>query len=262
MILFDSHCHLYDEKYEGRAEEIVKNAHDNGVMYMANIATDKETAELVIKQALDFDGVYAVVGLYPEFCNGDEVDLDFVVEACSLHDDLTSSMHNKIVAIGEIGLDYHGENVNKENQKKHFIEQIDLANKLDLPICIHNRDADMDMLEILKTHKVNNGFVMHCFSSSLEIAKEIIKLGGYISIAGPVTFKNARGLIDVAKFVPLDRLLIETDAPYLSPEPLRGRRNEPANVKCTAQKIADIKEMPLEELARITTENAKRFYKI
>ena len=255
MILFDSHCHLYDEKYEGKAEEIIKNAHDNNVLYMANIGTDKETSELVITQALKYDGVFAVIGLYPEFCNDDEVDLDFVEATVSRYGD-------KVVAIGEIGLDYHGENVSKENQKKHFIEQIDLANKLDLPICIHNRDADMDMLEVLKNHKVNKGFVMHCFSSSLEIAKEIIKLGGYISIAGPVTFKNARGLIDVAKYVPLDKLLIETDSPYLCPEPLRGRRNEPANVKFTAQKIADIKEILLDEFAKITTENALRFYNI
>ncbi len=254
MVLFDSHCHLYDEKYEGNSDEIIKNAHENNVMYMANIGTDEETAKLVVEQANNYDGVYAVIGLYPEFCNDDIVDLRFIQKL------ILSS--KKIVAIGEIGLDYHGEDVNKENQKKHFIEQIDLANELSLPICIHSRDADMDMLEVLKNHKVNKGFVMHCFSSSLEIAKEIIKLGGYISLAGPVTFKNARGLIDVAKFVPLDKLLVETDAPYLCPEPLRGRRNEPANVRFTAQKIADIKEMSLEEFARITTENAKRFYKI
>ena len=252
MILFDSHCHLYDDKYEGNAEEIVKNAHDNNVLYMINIGTDKETSELVVKQALTFDGVYAVIGLYPEFCNDDMVDFSFVEKL----------LCDKVVAIGEIGLDYHGENVNRENQKKHFIEQIDLANKLDLPVVIHSRDADMDMLEILKTHKINKGFVMHCFSSSLEIAKEIIKLGGYISIAGPVTFKNAHGLIDIVKYVPLDRLLIETDAPYLCPEPLRGRRNEPANVRFTAQKIADIKEMSLEEFAKATTQNAIDFYRI
>ncbi len=271
MILFDSHCHLYDEKYEGKAEEIVKNAHDNGVQYMANIGTDKETSELVVSQALKFDGVYAVIGLYPEYCNDEDVDLSFIenlVGAITNYPNTNDSVGaiinrpNKIVAIGEIGLDYHGENVNKENQKKHFIEQIELANRLNLPICIHSRDADMDMLEILKSHKVNKGFVMHCFSSSLEIAKEIIKLGGYISIAGPVTFKNARGLIDVAKFVPLENLLVETDAPYLSPEPLRGRRNEPANVRFTAQKIADIKEMSLEKFAEITTQNAKKFYGI
>ena len=252
MILFDSHCHLYDDKYEGNAEEIVKNAHDNNVLYMTNIGTDKETSELVVKQALAFDGVFAAIGLYPEFCNDDVVDFSFIEEL----------LCDKVVAIGEIGLDYHGENVNRENQKKHFIEQIELANKLDLPIAIHSRDADMDMLDILKTHKINKGFVMHCFSSSLEIAKEIIKIGGYISIAGPVTFKNAHGLIDVAKYIPLDRILIETDAPYLCPEPLRGRRNEPANVRFTAQKIADIKEMSLEEFAKITTQNALDFYRI
>ena len=282
MVLFDSHCHLYDDKYEGKAEEIINNAHENGVLYMTNIGTDEETSRLVVEQAKKYDGVFAAIGLYPEFCNDDEVDLSFIErllenngEQCSplrsgeiegeaiQNDGQCSLAHRgKIVAIGEIGLDYHGEGVNKENQKKHFIEQIDLANKLDLPICIHNRDADMDMLEILKKHKVNKGFLMHCFSSSLEIAKEIIKLGGYISLAGPVTFKNARGLIDVAKFVPLDKIMVETDAPYLCPEPLRGRRNEPANVRFTAQKIADIKEMSFEEFAQITTENAKRFYNV
>ena len=120
----------------------------------------------------------------------------------------------------------------------------------------------MDTLEVLKNHKLNKGFIMHCFSSSLEVAKEVIKLRGYISIAGPVTFKNARGLIDVAKFVPLDKIIIETDSPYLCPEPLRGRRNEPANIKYIAQKIADIKEMSLERFAKITIENAKRIYQI
>lgn len=186
MVLFDSHCHLYDEKYEGKTEEIIKNAHENDVQYMVNIGTDKETSELVISQALKYENVYAVVGLYPEYCNDDEVDLSFIekfVAANIVHQDSDNSKQSKIVAIGEIGLDYHGENVNKENQKRHFVEQIEIANKLDLPICIHSRDADMDMLEILKNHKVNRGFLMHCFSSSLEIAKEIIKLGGFISLA-------------------------------------------------------------------------------
>ncbi len=255
MILFDSHFHLYDEKYGNEQEEIIKNAHNNDVKYMVDIGLDEDTSKIVIEQADKFEGLYCAIGMYPEYCNDDEIDLTYIER-------LYNDNKNVVVALGEIGLDYHGDNVNKENQKKHFIEQIEIANKLDLPICIHNRDADMDMLEILKTHKVNNGFVMHCFSSSLEIAKEIIKLGGYISIAGPVTFKNARGLIDVAKYVPLDKILVETDAPYLCPEPLRGRRNEPANVRFTAQKIADIKEMSLEEFSQITTKNALEFYKI
>ena len=268
MELFDSHCHLYDDKYEGKTEEIVNNAHKNDVAYMANIGTDEETSRLVFEQAQKYDGVYSVVGLYPEFCNDDEVDLSFILKLIELEknyrllNEVPESRKKKIVAIGEIGLDYHGENVNKENQKKHFIEQIKLANELNLPICIHSRNADMDMLDILKNYRVNNGFVMHCFSSSLEIAKEILKLGGYISIAGPITFKNARGLIDVAKYVPIDKLLIETDSPYLCPEPLRGRRNEPAYVKYIAQKIADIKEMSLEELANQTTKNAMKIYKL
>ncbi len=255
MIFFDSHFHLYDDKYGNEQDEIIKNAKDNGVKYMVNIGLDEETSKIIIQQSNKYEGLYCAIGMYPEYCNDDEIDLSFIEK-------LYKDNKNFIVALGEIGLDYHGEVVNKENQKKHFIEQIEIANKLDLPICIHNRDADMDMLEILKSHKVNKGFVMHCFSSSLEIAKEIIKLGGYISIAGPVTFKNARSLIDIARFVPLDKLLIETDAPYLCPEPLRGRRNEPANVRFTAQKIADLKEMSLEKFAEATTENAKRFYGI
>ena len=254
MILFDSHFHLYDEKYGNEQDEIIKNAHDNDVKYMVDIGLDEETSRIVIDQAKKYNGLYCAIGMYPEYCN-DEIDLSFI-------ESLYNENKNVVVALGEIGLDYHGEEVNRENQKKHFIKQIEIANKLDLPICIHNRNADMDMLEILKTHKVNKGFIMHCFSSSLEIAKEIIKLGGYISIAGPITFKNARGLIDVVKYVPLENLLIETDAPYLCPEPLRGRRNEPANVRFTAQKIADIKEMPLEILAKITTENALKIYNI
>lgn len=255
MVLFDSHFHLYDDKYGNEQDEIIKNAYDNDVKYMTNIGLDEETSKIVIEQANKYEGLYAAIGMYPEYCNDDEIDLSFIEK-------LYGENKNVVVALGEIGLDYHGEGVNRENQKKHFIEQIEIANKLDLPICIHNREADMDMLEILKNHRVNKGFVMHCFSSSIEVAKEIIKLGGNISIAGPVTFKNARSLIDIAKFVPLDKLLIETDAPYLCPEPLRGRRNEPANVKYTAQKIADLKEMSLEKFAEITTENTLKFYNI
>ncbi len=254
MKLIDSHCHLYPEYYGEELDQIIKNAEENGVFYMINIGTDKETSEIALDVAKNHEGVFTTIGLYPEFCNDDEVDLSFIKEMASNSD--------KIVAIGEIGLDYHGENVNKDNQKKHFIEQINLANELKLPVCIHSRNADMDMLEILKNNKIDNGFVMHCFSSSLEIAKEIVKIGGFISFAGPITFKNARGLIDVAKFVPLDKILVETDAPYMCPEPNRGKRNEPAFVKFTAQKIADFKEMSLEKFAEQVTKNTMDFYKI
>ena len=167
-----------------------------------------------------------------------------------------------MVAIGEVGLDYHYDTTNKEMQKKYFIQQINLANELSLPVAIHSRDADMDMLEILKKNKIQSGFVMHCFSSSVEVAKEILKLGGYISLAGPVTFKNARGLLDVAKMVPDDKILIETDCPYLAPEPYRGTRNDSSLVIYTAQKVADLREISLEAFSRMTVANTKRFYQI
>ncbi len=254
MVLFDSHCHLYDDKYDGNTEIIVKNAQDNGVQYMVNIGTNKDTTKHALEQAQKYDNVYCAVGVYPEYCNDDEMDFSFIEELAS------TNSNKKVVAIGEIGLDFHSEVFNKENQKKHFIEQIEIANKLNLPICIHSRNADMEMLEVLKNHKVNRGFLMHCYCSSVEVAKEILKLGGYIALGGAVTFSNARGLLDVAKFVPLDRLMVETDSPYMCPEPLRGQRNEPANVRFTAQKIADLKEMSLEELAKATTENAIKFF--
>ncbi len=169
MELFDAHCHLYKEYYEDKIDEVINNAKANDVLYMINVGVDKETSKEAVDVASNHDGVFAIVGLYPEFCNDDEVDLSFIEE-------LIKTNKNEIVGIGEIGLDYHGEGVNKENQKKHFVEQIELANKYNLPVCIHSRNADMDMLDILKNHKVNKGFLMHCFSSSIEIAKEIIKL--------------------------------------------------------------------------------------
>ena len=252
MKLIDSNAHLMDEQYNGEVEKIIQNALDNDVNTIINIGYSKETSKQAIELANKYDFIYAVVGMHPDECNR-EVDITFVKEL---------AQNKKVVAIGEIGLDYHYEGHNKELQKKYFIEQINLANELGMPVVIHSRDADMDMLEILKTNKIKNNFVMHCFSSSVEILKEVLKLGAYVSIAGPVTFKNARSLIDVAKLVPEDKLMIETDCPYLCPEPNRGKRNEPAMVKYTAEKIAELREITLEELATITSENTKRFYGI
>lgn len=253
MELFDSHTHLMDKKFENDVEDILKNARENNVKYMTNIGYDESTSREAVEVADKNENVFATVGVHPDNCNSDEVNYDFIYE-------LVKS--SKVVAIGEIGLDYHYEGTNRDNQKKHFIEQIEIANKLELPVAIHSRDADMDMLEILKQHKINKGFVMHCFSSSVEVAKEILKLDGYISFSGTVTFKNARSVIEVAKMVPLNKILIETDAPYLAPEPNRGKRNEPAYVSFTAQKIADLREMSLEKVCDIILENTKSFYSI
>ncbi|MBQ9279874.1 MAG: TatD family hydrolase [Clostridia bacterium] len=284
---FDSHTHLMDEKYDGNWNEILKNAASVGVKYITNIGYNKETSYEAVKIADEarnvngIEGVFATVGLHPE--NIDELsekslkdngvakeDFDFIYELAK---------SQKVVAIGEIGLDYHfgygAPNLEeasspnakmsdfmKEKQKEVFIHQIEIANELKLPVVIHSRDADMDMLAVLKEHQIENGFVMHCFSSSVEVLKEVLKLGAYVSLAGPVTFKNARSLIDVAKLIPEDKLLVETDAPYLTPEPYRGKRNESAYVVYTAQKIADLRECSLEKISQITTENAKRFYGI
>lgn len=253
MILFDSHTHLTDEMYDGKQEEIVNNAIKNDVLFMVDIGYSKETSIKATKNANKYETVFATVGIHPENVNEYEGNFEFIYDLAK---------NKKVVAIGEIGLDYHYDGYDKNLQKDIFIKQIKIANELELPVVIHSRDADMDMIDILKRYKIKNGFVMHCFSSSVEILKEMLKLDAYVSIAGPVTFKNARSLLDIAKLIPEDRLLIETDAPYLAPEPYRGKRNESSYIRHTAQKIAELRGCSLEKLAEITTANAKRFYKM
>lgn len=252
MEFFDSHAHLNDEQLINEIDSVLQKCEENQVKWIAVVGYNEKTSKEAVEIAEKYENVYALIGAHPDECN-EEIDISYITELIK---------SKKVVAIGEIGLDYHYDTTNKENQKKYFIKQIQLANELKMPVCIHTRDADMDTLEILKNNKIENGFVIHCFSSSTEVLKEFLKLGAYISFAGPVTFKNARGLIEAAKMVPLDKILVETDCPYLAPEPFRGKRNDPSLVKYTAQKIADLKEMSLEEFSKITVENAKKFYKI
>lgn len=251
-MLIDSHAHLMDEMYKEDLQDVINRCQENGIETVVNIGYSKETSKQAIELAHKFDWMYAVIGLHPDECNV-KTDIEFLKDLAK---------DSKVVAIGEIGLDYHYDETNKENQAKYFIEQIKLANELNLPVVIHSRDADMDMLKILKENKIQTKFVMHCFSSSVEVVKEILKLGGYISLAGTVTFKNARNLLEVAKIVPEDKLLVETDCPYLTPEPNRGKRNEPSNVLYTAKKIAEIRGESFEKIAETTTKNAKEFYGI
>lgn len=251
-MLIDSHAHLMDEMYKEDLQEVIKRCQENGIETVVNIGYSEETSKQAIELANKYDWMYAVIGLHPDECNV-KADIEFLKDL---------ARNSKVVAIGEIGLDYHYDETNKENQAKYFIEQIKLANELNLPVVIHSRDADMDMLKILKENKIQTKFVMHCFSSSVEVAKEILKLGGYISLAGTVTFKNAKNLLEVAKIVPEDKLLVETDCPYLTPEPNRGKRNEPSNVLYTAKKIAEIRGESFEKIAEITTKNTKEFYGI
>ena len=252
MELFDSHAHLCDEAFDEDREEIIQKCFESDVKFITEIGYSEQTSRKAVELANRYETIFAVVGAHPDECNKD-IDLSYIKEV---------AQNKKVVAIGEIGLDYHYDNLNKENQKKYFIEQIKIANELKLPVSIHSRDADMDMLEILKQNKINAGFIMHCFSSSVEVAKEIIKLDGYISISGTVTFKNAKNVVEVVKIVPENRLLIETDCPYLAPQPYRGKRNDSSYVVETAKKIAEIREKTLEKIAEITKTNAMRIYKI
>lgn len=252
MIFFDSHAHLCDEAFDEDREEVIQKCFDSDVKFITEIGYSEETSKKAVELANKYETIFAVVGAHPDECNKD-INLSYIREL---------AQNKKVVAIGEIGLDYHYDNLNKENQKKYFVEQIKIANELNLPISIHSRDADMDMLEILKQNKINAGFIMHCFSSSVEVAKEIIKLDGYISISGTVTFKNAKNVVEVVKIVPEDRLLIETDCPYLAPQAYRGKRNDPSYVIETAKKVAELREKTLEEIAEITMGNTMRIYKI
>ncbi|HOK63336.1 MAG TPA: TatD family hydrolase [Soehngenia sp.] len=254
-MFIDSHAHLDDERFDDDRETVIKNLKADQIDVVINIGADIASSKSTSSLAQTYDNIYSVVGVHPHSVSE--------LVGLGLDEIENLSRHEKTVAIGEIGLDYYYENSPKNLQKEYFIEQIRLAKKLDLPIVIHSREAVKDTLDIIKSEKSSNlRGVMHCFSSSVEIAKEYIKLGFYIAIGGVVTFKNARVTKEVAKYVPLESLLIETDCPYLAPEPFRGKRNEPKYIKYTAEEIAKIKEIDLEEIAYSTSINAKKLFNI
>lgn len=252
-MLFDTHTHLDDEKFDTDRDELIESFKSQGLTLLVNIGADMKTSEESVKLAEKYDFIYATVGVHPNV-TGDmtEDDLVRLKELAS---------NEKVVAIGEIGLDYHYDEPEPEVQKEWFKKQLLLAKELNLPYVVHDRDAHADVLEIIKNVGYTNG-VMHCFSGSSEMAKEVTKMGMYVSIAGQVTFKNAPKVQAVALSVPLDKLLIETDSPYLTPEPFRGKRNNSAYVRYTAEKIAELRGMTFEEIAKITMENGKNFYNI
>lgn len=258
MGLFDSHSHLNDEKFDDDREKIVKEVYESGVTNFITAGYSVSSSKFAVKMANDYDFIYAIVGVSPNDIPQTEDELwKEILEIQAL-----AQNNKKVVAIGEIGLDYYWNDDNKKIQRKAFIEQIKLANELDLPIVIHTREAVMDTIQILKENPVNNKGVFHCCPLNRELVKEAIKLGFYISFAGPITFKNSKNANEIINLVPNDRILIETDSPYLSPEPLRGKRNTPANVKFVAQKVADVKEIDFKEIERITRENAEKIFKI
>ena len=249
--IFDAHCHYDDEWYNEDRTETIESLPSKGVCGVVTNATDLENVKLVLQLAEKYPFVYGTVGIHPECLDNLPTDyLDTVAEI---------SQKEKIVAIGEIGLDYHWD-IPKDAQMKVVKEQLALANDLDMPVVFHDREAHGDTMDLLRKYKPKG--LLHCYSGSTEMLKEVIKLGMYISLGGVVTFKNARVPVEVAKEVPLDRLLLETDAPYLAPVPYRGKRNDSSLIPYTAEKIAEIKGISPQRLIDITTENAKRMYGI
>ena len=258
MKFFDSHAHLDDDKFKEDREEIIEKIYKDGIEKFVSAGYSLEGSKKAIELSKKYEFIYATCGISPNDIPQTEEELWKMLEEIN-H---LAKQNQKVVAIGEIGLDYYWNTENKELQKKAFVEQIKIANELELPIVIHTREAVMDTLEILKQNEVYKKGVFHCCSLNRELIKEGLKLGFYISFAGPVTFKNSKNANEVIGMVPADKILIETDSPYLSPEPLRGRRNDPRNVKFIAKKVADVKELTLEEVANITYQNAKKIFNI
>jgi TatD DNase family protein len=252
--LIDTHCHLEMDSFAHDRNSIIERAREAGVQYIVTIGSDRDGNLEGLKISREYPEVYASVGIHPH-------------DATTLNNELISeitawSKQAKVVAIGEIGLDYHYMHSPKEIQQSAFRKQIALARESDLPIIVHSREAKTDTLQILREDAQGLSGVLHCFSGDISMAREAMELGFFISLAGPVTFKNAKRLREIAQLIPDDYLLIETDAPYLSPVPMRGKRNEPSFLKYTARFIADLRGVTFDDIARITTLNAMRLYKI
>lgn len=255
-MFIDSHAHLDDNRFDADRDLLIRDLKTNGIDIVVNIGADLETSINSVDLSKKYDNIYASVGIHPH--SADEVDDNTLRKIKEL------AQNEKVVAIGEIGLDYYYDNSPRDIQRKCFKKQLELAKEVNLPVVIHSREASQETFDIIQ--EAQDGTlrgVMHCYSGSVEMAEEYInKLGFYISIGGPVTFKNARIVKEVAQSVPLDKLLIETDCPYLTPEPYRGKRNEPMFVKYTAQEIAKLREITIEELAEATSRNAKTLFSI
>ena len=251
-MFYDTHCHLNSSQMYENRDEFIKKARNEGVQFLNIVGYSLKGSKIAVEIADEYENVFAVVGIGPEDC------LETTDEDLKEIESLLS--HPKVVAIGEIGLDYHWGTVPKEKQQDIFRKFIRMANHYDLPVVIHSRDALQDTYDILKEEKAHG--VMHCYSGSAEMAKEFVKIGFKISLAGPVTFKNAKEPKRVAKEIELKDLLIETDSPYLTPHPYRGKPNDPSYVPLVAKEIAEIKGITIEEVGEATTHNALNTFKI
>lgn len=252
MELFDTHSHYNDEKFELDREKIINQTYEAGITKFVCAGYNLKSSREAIELANKYDFIYSICGISPNDLK------DYNEENILAIKELAKSKKN--VAIGEIGLDYYWNKENKTVQKQAFIEQINIANELELPIVIHSRDAVQDTIDLLKENPVNKKGIFHCAQLNKYLIEEGLKLGFYISFAGPITFKNSKNAAEIVSLVPNDKILIETDSPYLAPEPVRGTRNDSRNVKYVAQKIAELKGLPVEEIAQITYQNAKNIF--
>ena len=253
-MLFDTHAHVDDAAFDEDRETLLENLPKEGITMLLNPGCSLETSRNAVKNAREYDYIYAAVGSHPDAA--DEVS----EEVLEIYRTLVRE-NPKVRAIGEIGLDYHYEDVPRQRQQQAFRDQMALARELQMPVIIHDREAHQDCLDILKEFPEVKG-VFHCFSGSAEMARQLTGMGWYVGFTGVITFKNARRAVEAAAAVPLDRVVIETDCPYMSPEPFRGKRNDPSRVYRMAEKLAEIRGLPVEEIQKITLENGKRLYRI
>lgn len=255
-MLFDSHAHINDEKFDEDRDEVIEHLRENSIDLVVNPGADMPSSRSAVELANKVDFIYSAVGVHPH-------DVETMTDKDLEELKNLAKENEKVVAMGEIGLDYYYDLSPRELQKEWFIKQIELANELGLPFIVHDRDAHGDTFDIIKKYKApETGCVLHCYSGSLELALEYIKMGCYISIPGTVTFKNNRKTVEVAENIPMEWMFIETDSPYLTPVPYRGKRNDPSKVRYVAEKVAELRGISYEEVCEITKENAKKFFNI
>lgn len=252
-MLFDTHAHLNDPAFDNDREEILLGLKDKGVEYVMNVGCCLESSKDCIAMAEKYPFVYASVGSHPD--SADEVDDTVLEEYCRM------AQHPKVKAIGEIGADYYYEDIPRDIQLKAFAMQMELARELNMPVIIHEREAHDDGMRIVKQFKGVTG-VFHCYSGSAEMARQLVNMGWYIGFTGVLTFKNARKAVETASRIPLDRIVLETDCPFMAPEPFRGKRNDPGYLYRMAERLAELRNISVEEVHAITTQNAKQLYRL
>ncbi|SEL65751.1 TatD DNase family protein [Butyrivibrio sp. ob235] len=254
-MIFETHAHYDDEAFNSDRDSLLSSMTENGIGTIVNATASKRTVEKSIELTKKYPFIYTTIGVHPSDCDEmDEEELSWLESLCS---------YEKAVAVGEIGLDYHYDEPSRDIQKKWFEAQLDMAKRVKLPVIIHSRDAAKDTLDIMKSMKAEEiGGDIHCFSYPVEIAKEYLGMGFYIGVGGVITFKNGKKLREVVEYAPIEQIVIETDSPYLAPEPYRGKRNSSLNLPFVADKIAEIKDLPLDKVIEITELNAKKLYNL